>query len=227
MNLYTDPEPYKRKILDRWTAVPCSEFIQLARPLSKSAKLSVPEDFSSTLSDHKIKNRVNQIKYNGFFQIRSSGEVQIFLGMIVLLVNQFPLAASSSQCTEHWAIAHWQHRHHEPRIRALSLAGTRSLRLPPPAPPTPHTTAANFSYRGQIVNPRRCSRTLCCIMFILHSLHAPPRFLNRISFPFNVSNWFPQWISFNMCFETINMNWIRNKLHFVFTCSWLKRIGRN
>lgn len=47
---------------------------------------------------------------------------------------------------------------------------------------------------------------LCCIMFILHSWHAPPRFLNRISFPFNVSNWFPQQISFNLCFETIIMN---------------------
>lgn len=221
MNLYTDPEPYKRKILDRWT-VPCSEFIQLARPLSKSAKLSVPEDLSSTLSDRKIKNRVNQIKYNGFFQIRSSGEVQIFLWMISACVACQPVSSCSQLQPVHWAIAHWQHRHHEPRIRALSLAGTRSLHLPPP-----HTTAANFSYRGQIVNPRRCSRTLCCIMFILHSRHAPPRFLNRISFPFNVSNWFPQRISINVCFETINMNWIRNKLHFVFTCSWLKRLGRN
>lgn len=31
--------------------------------------MSVPEDLSSTLSDHKIKNRVNQTKYYGFFKL--------------------------------------------------------------------------------------------------------------------------------------------------------------
>lgn len=170
MNLYTGPEPYKRRILYRWT-VPCSEFIQLARPLSKSAKLSVPEVLSSILSYHKIKNSFNQIKYNGFFQIRSSGEVQIFLGMISACVSCQPVSSCSQLQPVHWAITHWQHRHHEPRIRALSLAEPGVF-----TPPPPHSTAANFSYRGQIVNPRRCSRTLCCIMFIFRSRHAPPRF---------------------------------------------------
>lgn len=145
--------------------------------------------------------------------------------MISACVACQPVSSCSQLQPVHWAIAHWQHRHHEPRTRSLSLAETRSLHLPPPPfriqPPPTSPIAVKSWTRADAQEPSVAS----CSYLTRGMLYRTS--LNRISFPFNVSNWFPQRVSFNVCFETINMNWIRNKLHFVFTCSWLKRIGRN
>lgn len=139
--------------------------------------------------------------------------------------SQDSLSTSSSWCTE-LLLSDWQHRHHEPRIRAQSLAGTRSLHLPlRPTPPT-HTRRQPLlsrSDREPVPMIKSGVPFLSCIMFMFHSPHAPPRFPQ----PDLVSFQCFKLVSLTAYFETLNMNRIRNKLHFVFACSWLKQLGRN